>query len=289
MLYLLGEMLGFMLAAGLAGLLVGWLLWGRTAPRRRGPRHAVPRHPVPGTLLVNDIPTGDVRVLPRRSHRAGPSPAGVAASAVEPAPVAEPGPAVEPEPAAENGPAVELGPAVEFEPAGDRGSAAALAAEFEPAGDRGSAAALAAESWPTGEPVPVAESGPVAEPEPAQPGRAEQPAGARSAADVPIPQPRSATEPDERAQPASSNGAPRDGDDLRRVAGIGPVTSRALVAAGITTYRQLARLHDGGAALERVRAELVAIAGPGSRGRVDARRWAEGAKEQHFRKYGERL
>jgi predicted flap endonuclease-1-like 5' DNA nuclease len=77
-------------------------------------------------------------------------------------------------------------------------------------------------------------------------------------------------------------------DDLRRIPGVGPVTARALIAAGITTYREVAGLHLDAAALGRVRAELAALRG--RRGaRIEPRKWAAPAKELHLRKYGEQI
>jgi predicted flap endonuclease-1-like 5' DNA nuclease len=90
------------------------------------------------------------------------------------------------------------------------------------------------------------------------------------------------------AVPANGAVPAAERDDLRRIAGVGPVTARALSAAGITTYRDLAGLHQDAGALGRVRAELAAIRGRGGN-RIDPTKWAEQAKELHLRKYGEPL
>jgi predicted flap endonuclease-1-like 5' DNA nuclease len=79
--------------------------------------------------------------------------------------------------------------------------------------------------------------------------------------------------------------SPLHADDLRQVIGIGPVIQRVLLGAGITTYRQLARLGDDGDVLGRAGEAL----GGDIRARVERQRWVEQARELHFRKYGERL
>jgi predicted flap endonuclease-1-like 5' DNA nuclease len=71
-------------------------------------------------------------------------------------------------------------------------------------------------------------------------------------------------------------------DDLKLIYGIGPVIERMLHKIGITQFRQIALWSR--ADIERIDAQLENF-----HGRIVRDRWVRGAREQHFRKYGERL
>ncbi|MDX1998035.1 MAG: hypothetical protein SF066_09985 [Thermoanaerobaculia bacterium] len=83
-----------------------------------------------------------------------------------------------------------------------------------------------------------------------------------------------------RPTPAAPEGPPRD--DLKAIFGIGPVLERLLNHAGITTYRQIAAWTP---------ADVAEITGKLSvfPDRIERDRWIEGAKNEHYRKYGERV
>lgn len=69
-------------------------------------------------------------------------------------------------------------------------------------------------------------------------------------------------------------------DDLKKIRGIGPKLEGLLKEMGITSYRQIARfeLEDIG----HVAAALGAFPG-----RIERDNWMEGARNEHFKKYGE--
>ena len=340
MLYLIGQMVGFLLAAAVLGLFAGWVIWGRPAGEHRGPKHAVPRHSSAPVLLVNDVATGDVRTLPRpgraASRRGDAAPGrpgddrkdgadeGTSGDAVAegstgdveaagpsvdiaPATRSDGGPADESEPetvpdaetlaSGGNEPGAEAGPVTADEPAArreavardDAGSAdPGTVTADEPAarreavgGDDAGSADPGTESGPGAEAVPVAAA------EPATAGGGET-ATAVGPEETGPPEPRRPAAVETAVGPdgtASGSDAPTD-DDLRQIAGVGPATARALVAAGITTYRQVAGLPRDGAALDRVRAELTAFSG---RIRVEPEKWGQHARDLHLRKYGEPL
>lgn len=92
------------------------------------------------------------------------------------------------------------------------------------------------------------------------------------AAPSPPPTPSAAEVP-----PAAS---PRD--DLRAIFGIGPVLERLLNNAGVTTYRQIAlwTARD----IEEITGKLSVFPD-----RIERDNWVQGAKDEHYRKYGERI
>jgi len=71
-------------------------------------------------------------------------------------------------------------------------------------------------------------------------------------------------------------------DDLKTLAGIGPVLEKKLNEHGIISYRQLAELNEQ----EVQQLETTVIKFPG---RIRRDQWIEQAKEQYLRKYGESL
>lgn len=83
-----------------------------------------------------------------------------------------------------------------------------------------------------------------------------------------------------RATPTAPQGPGRD--DLKAIFGIGPVLERLLNHAGITTYRQIAGWNA---------ADIAEITGKLSvfPDRIERDRWIQGAKDEHYRKYGERI
>jgi predicted flap endonuclease-1-like 5' DNA nuclease len=132
------------------------------------------------------------------------------------------------------------------------------------------------------EPAVAGAESPAERPEP--PGRPVE----QGSADVNGREPAAVRSEVDGGQPVNGAAPAPARDDLRRIAGVGPVTARALSAAGITTYREVAGLHDDDTALTRVRAELATLRGRGG-SRIDPGRWAEQAKDLHLRKYGEQL
>ena len=75
---------------------------------------------------------------------------------------------------------------------------------------------------------------------------------------------------------------PSQKDDLKQIRGIGPVMERVLNRMGMFTFRQIAewKEHD----LEHMASELNTFPD-----RIRHDNWIDGAKEQHFLKYGEEL
>ncbi|WP_281179840.1 helix-hairpin-helix domain-containing protein [Actinoplanes subtropicus] len=87
------------------------------------------------------------------------------------------------------------------------------------------------------------------------------------------PEPVAAAEPAAvaAAAPASAVATATKGDNLTKIAGIGPKMATALAAAGITTYRQLADSDET--------ALRAALAGAGVRAAPSIATWPERAKQ----------
>jgi predicted flap endonuclease-1-like 5' DNA nuclease len=86
------------------------------------------------------------------------------------------------------------------------------------------------------------------------------------------------------ARPAEPMRAPRPAaparkDDLKLIAGIGPVLERVLNRLGVQRFQQIAEWTD--ADVERLTAQAIEL-----RGRIQRERWAMAAQEQHRRRYG---
>lgn len=71
-------------------------------------------------------------------------------------------------------------------------------------------------------------------------------------------------------------------DDLELVNGIGPVLERMLYDMGIYFFKDIASWNT--AKIAEVNEKL-----PGFQGRIEREGWVESAKEEHFKKYGEKL
>jgi len=71
-------------------------------------------------------------------------------------------------------------------------------------------------------------------------------------------------------------------DDLKKIYGVGPVLARMLNKLGIHTFREVALWGDED--IDRVDEQLEHF-----RGRIRRENWVSSAKEEHFKKYGERL
>ncbi len=209
MAWFIGQSILMIALAFLLGLLVGWLIWGRLLRRDRPARQAVEEPPASVETAREPVSEPDpVALIPAQRSE----------SIAESSPVAEPSP---------------VGVAVADDTVADD-----AAAEREPV-----TAAAVVEPDPV--PVVVAEPSPaaavepdpvpvvVAEPSPAAVAAVEPEPEVVAAEPEPVPVPVltkvAVVEPDE-VEP----------DDLERVEGIGPAMSRALVAAGIRTYEQLA-------------------------------------------------
>ncbi len=200
MAWFLGQSLLYIALAFLLGLLVGWLIWGRTAS---SPSTSV--EPVAETTAepVTEVEPARTTAEPIADADAVPT----AEPLVDAEPVAEVEPVVNAEPVAEAEPAVaEAEPVVEPEPTVEPEAVIEPEAIAEPA----------SEIEPAEEPGPDVE--PVAEP----------------AADA-----ESTTEPvaEPAAAPVA---VATSADNLQRLEGIGPKISNVLVAAGIRTYGDLA-------------------------------------------------
>lgn len=76
--------------------------------------------------------------------------------------------------------------------------------------------------------------------------------------------------------------APADKDDLKKIHGIGPVMERVLNRMGMFTFRQIAEWDQ--LDIEHVASELNTFPD-----RIHRDKWVDGAKQQHFLKYGEEL
>lgn len=71
-------------------------------------------------------------------------------------------------------------------------------------------------------------------------------------------------------------------DDLELINGVGPVLERMLYDMGIYFFKDIAAWDA--AKIEEMNEKL-----PNFRGRIEREGWVESAKEEHFKKYGERL
>jgi predicted flap endonuclease-1-like 5' DNA nuclease len=95
------------------------------------------------------------------------------------------------------------------------------------------------------------------------------------------------TEQKEQAQKAlraltSPQAPPPQGDDLKKIKGIGPALEKRLNALGVFSFREIAlwSMNDVG----QVEGQLQEF-----RKRIERDKWIESAREEHFKKYGERL
>jgi predicted flap endonuclease-1-like 5' DNA nuclease len=80
----------------------------------------------------------------------------------------------------------------------------------------------------------------------------------------------------------SISAKPVQKDDLQRIYGVGPVLARMLNRLGINTFREIASWTEED--IDRIDAKLEHF-----RGRIRRENWVASAKEEHFKKYGERL
>jgi predicted flap endonuclease-1-like 5' DNA nuclease len=71
-------------------------------------------------------------------------------------------------------------------------------------------------------------------------------------------------------------------DDLELINGVGPVLERMLYDMGIYFFKDIAKWDA--AKIAEMNEKL-----PNFRGRIEREGWVESAKEEHFKKYGERL
>ena len=75
---------------------------------------------------------------------------------------------------------------------------------------------------------------------------------------------------------------PSDKDDLKAIYGVGPVLERMLNNLGVYYFRDVARWTDED--IDRVDSELLQF-----HGRIRGEGWVASAKEEHFKKYNERI
>ncbi|WP_117209333.1 helix-hairpin-helix domain-containing protein [Allorhizocola rhizosphaerae] len=211
MAWFIGQSILMIAAAFLLGLLVGWIIWGRLSVGRRSATTApVAAIPEPRTSPENSAPDDDTgeRAKPVAPVAIAEGTELVVAPSTSPEPSAEPStePAAEPSAEPERVAAVAV---AEPQPAAEpsAGPATELSAEPEPV-----AAVAVAEPEPSIEPAPVAAAVVAAKPPSKRKSR------------------KAAAMPEDGVEP----------DDLERIEGIGPAMSRALIAAGIKTYGQLA-------------------------------------------------
>jgi predicted flap endonuclease-1-like 5' DNA nuclease len=253
--WFVGQSLLFVALAFVLGLVVGWLIWGRTTRPAAGEAGSEAEKPQPVAVVAAAEPA----VAEPAPAVAEPQPAAVEADmdvVAEPEPVA-----VEPEPvAAEADVVAEPEPVV---------AEADVAAEPEPVPAEPVVAAepepVAAEADPDviAEPEPVtAEAGSdvvaepvVTEPQPEPVAAEPEPEPAPEPAPVavtpdPTPEPVAAAAPVAAAPVAAAPVAAVEAeplakpDNLQRIEGIGPKISKVLVSAGIRTYEQLAASDD---------------------------------------------
>jgi len=88
--------------------------------------------------------------------------------------------------------------------------------------------------------------------------------------------------PREKAISKPTHTAEHSKDDLKKIHGIGPVIERVLNRMGLSTFRQIAGWNDTD--IERMAHKLNTFPD-----RIVRDNWVEGAKKQHFLKYGEEL
>ncbi|MBK9113771.1 MAG: hypothetical protein IPM88_19500 [Nitrospira sp.] len=81
---------------------------------------------------------------------------------------------------------------------------------------------------------------------------------------------------------SAGKGHPAQKDDLKQIHGIGPVMERVLNRMGMFTFRQIAEWKEQD--VEHMASELNTFPD-----RIRHDNWIDGAKEQHFLKYGEEL
>lgn len=134
------------------------------------------------------------------------------------------------------------------------------------------------------EPAPVAAVGPVPEPEPEAPRPIREPALQQpTLPGVLGPASAAAAAAAERRQASRRRGEPivplEDDDDLTVIKGIGPVLEAKLKQLGVRTYRQIA------AWTERDVEDVSKALGSFPQ-RIERDGWIDGAREQHRRKYG---
>src|SRR5688572_17460663 len=88
--------------------------------------------------------------------------------------------------------------------------------------------------------------------------------------------------PREKSISKPAHTAEHSKDDLKKIHGIGPVIERVLNRMGLSTFRQIAGWDRTD--IERMAHKLNTFPD-----RIVRDNWVEGAKEQHFLKYGEKL
>ncbi|MEX5218619.1 MAG: hypothetical protein NW701_12395 [Nitrospira sp.] len=93
-------------------------------------------------------------------------------------------------------------------------------------------------------------------------------------------QPEAEVEDAPVAKPGNGSGQPKD--DLKKIHGIGPVIERALNRMGMYTFLQIAHMDQTD--IVRVADKLNTFPD-----RIERDNWIEGAKQQHYLKYGEKL
>lgn len=86
----------------------------------------------------------------------------------------------------------------------------------------------------------------------------------------------------EQPAPSATTTRPAKQDDLKLIAGIGPVLASKLNAAGICSYRQLAALTDSD--IDRLESEVIHFGG-----RIRREDWIGQAKALYSKKYDEQL
>jgi predicted flap endonuclease-1-like 5' DNA nuclease len=93
-------------------------------------------------------------------------------------------------------------------------------------------------------------------------------------------QPEAESEGPPAAKPGNGSGHPKD--DLKKIHGIGPVIERVLNRMGMYTFLQIAQMDHTD--IVRVADKLNTFPD-----RIVRDNWIEGAKQQHYLKYGEKL
>ena len=224
MAWFFGQSLLFVALAFLLGLLVGWLIWGRTTRATTDKPSEVVDRPEPVVAVVAEPAVEPEK--PTEAEAAVETEPVVEAEPVEAVPVAEAEPeveaVVEAEPVVEPVPVAEAEPVVEAEPE--------VVAEAEPV--------AAPEPEPVVDAEPVATE-PVAAPEPivAEPVAVAEPVVAEPVA---VAEPEPVVVPGPVAPADSVPESVVAPDKLQRIEGVGPKISTALITAGIRTFEQLA-------------------------------------------------